>query len=106
MPQPAVVLATPFSIPTLCAVSVLWRMSKNCSARSITRGRVDGFPASRPREMVERDYTGPVRISGSAGTGKTIVAFTGLRIWRAPTLMPEFCLRPSPMHWRMRCKPS
>jgi mRNA-degrading endonuclease RelE of RelBE toxin-antitoxin system len=26
------------------------------------------------REMVERDYTGPARISGSAGTGKTIVA--------------------------------
>jgi superfamily I DNA/RNA helicase len=26
------------------------------------------------REMVERDYTGPARVSGSAGTGKTIVA--------------------------------
>jgi len=26
------------------------------------------------RSMVERDYSGPVRISGSAGTGKTIVA--------------------------------
>jgi mRNA-degrading endonuclease RelE of RelBE toxin-antitoxin system len=26
------------------------------------------------RELVERDYTGPARISGSAGTGKTIVA--------------------------------
>lgn len=26
------------------------------------------------RQMVERDYGGPVRISGSAGTGKTIVA--------------------------------
>ncbi len=26
------------------------------------------------RELVERDYTGPVRVSGSAGTGKTIVA--------------------------------
>src|SRR4029434_6428087 len=24
--------------------------------------------------MVERDYTGPARVSGSAGTGKTIVA--------------------------------
>src|SRR5262249_51206311 len=26
------------------------------------------------REWVERDYTGPARVSGSAGTGKTIVA--------------------------------
>jgi mRNA-degrading endonuclease RelE of RelBE toxin-antitoxin system len=26
------------------------------------------------REMVERDYSGPMRVSGSAGTGKTIVA--------------------------------
>jgi superfamily I DNA/RNA helicase len=26
------------------------------------------------REMVERDYSGPARVSGSAGTGKTIVA--------------------------------
>ncbi|MFN7221980.1 MAG: UvrD-helicase domain-containing protein, partial [Burkholderiales bacterium] len=26
------------------------------------------------REMVERDYAGPARVSGSAGTGKTIVA--------------------------------
>jgi mRNA-degrading endonuclease RelE of RelBE toxin-antitoxin system len=26
------------------------------------------------RDMVERDYTGPARVSGSAGTGKTIVA--------------------------------
>ena len=26
------------------------------------------------RQWVERDYTGPARVSGSAGTGKTIVA--------------------------------
>src|SRR5579884_380178 len=26
------------------------------------------------RELIERDYTGPTRVSGSAGTGKTIVA--------------------------------
>lgn len=26
------------------------------------------------RQMVERDYTGPARVSGSAGTGKTVVA--------------------------------
>ena len=26
------------------------------------------------RQLVERDYSGPARVSGSAGTGKTIVA--------------------------------
>ena len=26
------------------------------------------------RELVEKEYTGPARVSGSAGTGKTIVA--------------------------------
>ena len=26
------------------------------------------------QQLVERDYTGPARVSGSAGTGKTIVA--------------------------------
>ena len=26
------------------------------------------------RQLVERDYNGPARVSGSAGTGKTIVA--------------------------------
>lgn len=37
-------------------------------------GQVDRFPASEQRQWVERDYAGPARISGSAGTGKTIVA--------------------------------
>ncbi|MCD6475224.1 MAG: UvrD-helicase domain-containing protein, partial [Anaerolineaceae bacterium] len=26
------------------------------------------------RQLVEKDYTGPARVSGSAGTGKTVVA--------------------------------
>ena len=29
------------------------------------------------RQLVERDYTGPARVAGSAGTGKTIVALHG-----------------------------
>ena len=35
---------------------------------------MDDIPASGPTEWVERDYSGPARVSGSAGTGKTIVA--------------------------------
>ena len=37
-------------------------------------GKVDGLFAPEQRQWVERDYTGPARVSGSAGTGKTIVA--------------------------------
>ena len=38
-------------------------------------GALDGLPPSRrSATIVERDYGGPARVSGSAGTGKTIVA--------------------------------
>jgi hypothetical protein len=37
------------------------------------------------REWVERDYAGPARVSGSAGTGKTSWPCTGLLIWRVRT---------------------
>jgi len=32
------------------------------------------FPPSSQRELVDRSYNGPARVSGSAGTGKTVVA--------------------------------
>jgi hypothetical protein len=36
------------------------------------------------RELVEREYTGPAKVSGSAGTGKTIVVLhrSGAASWR------------------------
>ena len=37
------------------------------------------------RQLVERRYAGPARVSGSAGTGKTIVALHRAAAWRAPT---------------------
>ena len=37
-------------------------------------GKVDRILHPEQRELVTRDYAGPTRISGSAGTGKTIVA--------------------------------
>jgi len=45
------------------------------------------------QDFVERDYSGPARVSGSAGTGKTIVALhrTGQFIWLGITLMPAYC---------------
>ena len=37
-------------------------------------GEVDCLPASGQLGIVERNYNGPARVSGSAGTGKTVVA--------------------------------
>ena len=61
------------------------------------------------RRLVERDYTGPARIAGSAGTGKTIVA-----LHRAVTLArrhPQACVllttsqRPSQVRCAYGCGP-
>jgi mRNA-degrading endonuclease RelE of RelBE toxin-antitoxin system len=54
------------------------------------------------RQWVEGDYNGPARVSGSAGTGKTIVAFTAPSFWRGRTQMPGCCSPPFPTCWRMR----
>ena len=41
----------------------------------IIRGRSgQSFSTRRSASSVERDYAGPARVAGSAGTGKTIVA--------------------------------
>ena len=59
------------------------------------------------RQWVERDYAGPARVSGSAGTGKTIVA-----LHRAVHLARDESRRPRSADdllrhaWRMRCRPS
>ena len=55
------------------------------------------------RHLVERDYNGPARVSGSAGTGKTIVALhRAVFLARANPRMPKCCSRRSPTPWRMR----
>ena len=62
-------------IPTPSAASASCATSRNWSARSITpwdKWTVFLHPAQR--QLVERDYNGPARVAGSAGTGKTIVA--------------------------------
>jgi hypothetical protein len=35
---------------------------------------VDGLPAPEQPQWVEHQFSGPPRVSGTAGTGKTIVA--------------------------------
>ena len=37
-------------------------------------GEVDGLPPSFPARDCEKDFAGPARVAGSAGTGKTVVA--------------------------------
>ena len=75
VPQPAVATANPFDHPD---AQRRFRMMTN--VEELTRAL--DFPWDKwmvflhpeQRQWVERDYTGPARVSGSAGTGKTIVA--------------------------------
>jgi len=74
VPQPAVV-ANPFDHPD---AQRRFRVMANVEALQ----RALDFPWEKwtvflhpeQRQWVERDYTGPARVAGSAGTGKTIVA--------------------------------
>ncbi len=54
------------------------------------------------RQWVEREYNGPARVSGSAGTGKTVVALHRAVHWPAAVLKPGCCSRLSPTRWRTR----
>jgi mRNA-degrading endonuclease RelE of RelBE toxin-antitoxin system len=75
MPQPVVVPASPFDHPD---AQRRFRMMTNMEELQ----RALDFPWEKwaiflhpeQRQWVERDYTGPARVTGSAGTGKTIVA--------------------------------
>ncbi|OGG46031.1 MAG: DNA helicase [Candidatus Handelsmanbacteria bacterium RIFCSPLOWO2_12_FULL_64_10] len=75
VPQPAVAAANPFDHPD---AQRRFRAMTNVEALQ----RALDFPWEKwtvflhpeQRQWVERDYTGPARVSGSAGTGKTIVA--------------------------------
>jgi mRNA-degrading endonuclease RelE of RelBE toxin-antitoxin system len=74
-PQPRAPSATPFEHP-----DALRRFRVMANAEELQRAL--DFPWEKwtvflhpdQREMVEREYNGPARVSGSAGTGKTIVA--------------------------------
>lgn len=75
VPQPTVVAANPFDHPdaqrrfrVMTNVEELQR-ALDCSWEKWTV-----FLHPEQRELVEHDYNGPTRVTGSAGTGKTIVA--------------------------------
>ncbi len=74
-PLPVVVAGNPFDHP-----DALRRFRMMASVEELERAldfpweKWTVFLHPEQRQLVERDYAGPARVSGSAGTGKTIVA--------------------------------
>ena len=78
-PQPSLFVTLggdPFSHPdALCAASASCTTWTNWRRRWSILGRSGPSSSIRPNlSLVERNYNGPARVSGSAGTGKTVVA--------------------------------
>ena len=75
VPQPAVVAANPFDHPDAQRrFRVMTNVEELQRALDFPWEKWTVFLHPEQRQWVERDYTGPARVSGSAGTGKTIVA--------------------------------
>ena len=75
VPQPAVVTANPFEHPDAQRrFRVMANVEELERALDFPWEKWTVFLHPEQRQWVERDYAGPARVSGSAGTGKTIVA--------------------------------
>jgi UvrD-like helicase family protein len=75
IPTPAPATADPFSHPDAQRrFRVLTNVEELERALDFPWERWAVFLHPAQRQLVERSYTGPARVSGSAGTGKTIVA--------------------------------
>jgi hypothetical protein len=73
--QPVVLAASPFDHPDAQRrFRVMTNVEELQRALDYPWDKWTVFLHPEQRQWVERDYTGPARISGSAGTGKTIVA--------------------------------
>jgi mRNA-degrading endonuclease RelE of RelBE toxin-antitoxin system len=73
--QPAVATANPFDHPDAQRrFRVMTNVEELQRALDFPWEKWTVFLHPEQRQWVERDYTGPARVSGSAGTGKTIVA--------------------------------
>lgn len=73
--QPAITAASPFDHPDAQRrFRVLTNVEELQRALDFPWEKWTVFLHPEQRQWVERDYAGPARVSGSAGTGKTIVA--------------------------------
>lgn len=74
-PVPAAATANPFDHPDAQRrFRVMTNVAELETALNYPWEKWTVFLHPEQRQWVERDYTGPARVSGSAGTGKTIVA--------------------------------
>lgn len=75
VPQPAVAAENPFDHPDAQRrFRVMSNVEELQRALDFPWEKWTVFLHPEQRQWVERDYSGPARVSGSAGTGKTIVA--------------------------------
>ena len=75
VPTAAVATANPFDHPDAQRrFRVMTNVAELEAALNFPWEKWTVFLHPEQRQLVERDYTGPARVSGSAGTGKTIVA--------------------------------
>lgn len=75
LPQPVAAAAGPFDHPDAQRrFRVMSNVEELQRALEFPWDKWTVFLHPEQRQWVERDYTGPARVSGSAGTGKTIVA--------------------------------
>lgn len=75
LPVPDPVAADPFAHPdTLRRVRPIETSEELAAALDYPWDRWSIFLHPSQRDVVERDFTGPARVTGSAGTGKSIVA--------------------------------
>ena len=75
MPKPAPATADPFEHPDAQRrFRVMTNVKELERALEFPWDKWTVFLHPEQQQWVERDYAGPARVSGSAGTGKTIVA--------------------------------
>jgi len=75
LPQPVAPTASPFDHPDAQRrFRIMSNLEELQRALEFPWDKWTIFLHPEQRQWVERDYTGPARVSGSAGTGKTIVA--------------------------------
>jgi mRNA-degrading endonuclease RelE of RelBE toxin-antitoxin system len=75
VPEPAVIASNPFDHPDAQRrFRVMTNVEELQRALDFPWEKWTVFLHPEQRHWVERDYNGPARVSGSAGTGKTIVA--------------------------------